>query len=193
MGTVAIGASEVRHVSYSQGDNEVYTEGSSTDISNGQICIAYKDYKGAKWFIDMISQITKDATNVKHMPEDKLNHTFSNQCNELRKAWDKVEKRASEQRRRAQQKPASDDDQRILYESDQPPRKSLHKRMQGGEDEDDESSRTATKDGRQSPKTLHYFQDHEPLRRTTQQMIPVTQRYPSQESERWFRLNQPKR
>ncbi|KAK5133914.1 hypothetical protein LTR08_007143 [Meristemomyces frigidus] len=193
MRTVAIGAREAKHVHFSEGNNKVYIKGSSTEVSNGSICIAFQDYKGVEWFINMVIGITDDVAKIEAVPEDRLNKLFSNQSNELRKAWDRAEKIASEQRRSAQEEPASDDNERIVYEKDeseQPRRKSVRKSMQGGQDEEDELSRT--EDRRQSPKTSHYFQNEEPLRRTTRQMKPVPQRYPSPKPERWFRINQPK-
>ncbi|KAK5735386.1 hypothetical protein LTR17_008238 [Elasticomyces elasticus] len=65
----------------------VYITGSKTDISSGNICIAFKDHSGVEWLMRRLGLVTNDTVSIMDKAVDHLDKIFANQSDQASKTF----------------------------------------------------------------------------------------------------------
>ena len=197
---VSIGEAEAHTVSWSNGSNRVFIQGSLTDVSNGRILIAFADEIGVKWIIGRLHLVTESHVITSHVTRDRLDKVFGQQTHELRQLADRVRDRALVRVARskiptqygieqiAAAESDDDDDNEIRLEAnDHEQRQSMRKRMRAG----DEDGYQRLPKNAHEPEVSPYWPGS--TRKSTRKTKPVQERAPSPSPERWTRVNTIKR
>lgn len=197
---ISLGEYEAHKVYHSRESNRVFLKGSKTEVSNGQICIAFDDHDGVAWFVDVILAVTKLRASTEHIESDRMDKLFATQAREIQKAYDKARTRTNTSALelltgyKGQRNAVADDgeeEEEIIYEPESPQRPSARKRMLAGNENDLRASQRAPRLGVQS-EASPYFTRGEVPRRSTRQTKPVHDRVPSPSPERWSKIHKPK-
>ena len=118
---LCLGDAESRQFYSNRESNKVYLKGANNDISNGHICIAFRDLDDVGWFLNTLLHVTDKRLKIVDKDSQWLDNVFSKQCQEIE------QKARQEQLRReatllAEQNPRTrrfmDRDEEIKYETD---------------------------------------------------------------------------
>ncbi|KAI7285464.1 hypothetical protein KC345_g1693 [Hortaea werneckii] len=188
---VRLSLNEVHRVLFSKGSNRVVIKGSSTGVSNGNICLALHGYNGVVWLLARLSQVARERLLTRCIEEDVLDKTFENLTRDIKSRADSLETQTRHQKlldryglEHRDVSSRADEEEAITYDyEDDQPRPSRRKAMQGSNDE---------YPAHETPVHSRHFQTLEPARRSTRQSKPVTQPFQSRSPERWTQVNRPK-
>ncbi|KAI7689073.1 cysteine proteinase, partial [Hortaea werneckii] len=189
---VRLSLNEVHRVLFSKGSDRVVIKGSSTGVSNGNICLALHDYKGVMWLLARLSQVARERLLTRCIEKETLDKTFENLKRDIES---RAADLAANNRRQnvlesfglGQRDTSSraEEEEEITYDhGDEQPHPSRRKAMQGGDD-----GQAAAND---SPVQSRHFQALQPARRSTRQSKPVTQPFQSRSPERWTQVIRPR-
>ncbi|KAI7358088.1 cysteine proteinase [Hortaea werneckii] len=189
---VRLSLNEVHRVLFSKGSDRLVIKGSSTGVSNGNICLALHGYNGVMWLLARLSQVARERLSTRCIEKDVLDKTFEKLASDIKSRADSLETQRRHQnlldRYGLEQRDMSgraDEEEAITFDyGDDQPRPSRRKAMQGGNDE---------YAAHKPPIQSRHFQTSEPARRSTRQSKPVvTQPFQSRSPERWAQVNRPK-
>ncbi|KAK3637420.1 hypothetical protein LTR56_008687 [Elasticomyces elasticus] len=176
----------------------VYITGSKTDISSGNICIAFEDHSGVEWLMRRLVLVTNDTVSIKDKDVDNLDKIFANQSAQASEAFRIMSlrtptiKTSAQVPRKSLPRDTEDDEEHIQY--DQPEVHSGTRRR---------DAMFAASIGKSSSvqhtavleTQSRYFDQPEIAtapRRSTRDRKPVEERPRTPSPERWTRLNNPK-
>ena len=80
---VSISKNEVSKVDYSRGKHRVHLRGSTTNVSNGHICIEFYSWKDVQGFLDQLFVIAEEHLRQEPVKEDRLEKLFLTQSREI--------------------------------------------------------------------------------------------------------------
>ncbi|KAK5683139.1 hypothetical protein LTS10_004670 [Elasticomyces elasticus] len=175
----------------------VYITGSKTDISSGNICIAFEDHSGVEWLMRRLVLVTNDTVSIKDKDVDHLDKIFANQSAQSSEAFRiaslriPVTKTSAQVLRKSSAPDTEDDEEHIQY--DQPEVHSGTKRrdaMLAASIGKSSLQRTAV-----SKTQSRHFEKPDVAtapRRSTRDRKPVEERPRTPSPERWTRVNNPK-
>ena len=189
---VRLSLNEVHRVLFSKGSDRVVIKGSSTGVSNGNICLALHDYKGVMWLLARLSQVARERLLTRCIEKKTLDKTFENLKRDIES---RAADLAANNRRQnvlesfglGQRDTSSraEEEEEITYDhGDEQPHPSRRKAMQGCDD-----GQAAAND---PPVQSRHFQALQPARRSTRQSKPVSQPFQSRSPERWTQVNRPR-
>ncbi|RMX77789.1 hypothetical protein D0869_09601 [Hortaea werneckii] len=188
---VRLSLNEVHRVLFSRASGRVVIKGSSTGVSNGNICLALHDYNGVVWLLARLSQVARERLSTRCIEKETLDKTFENLTRDLKSRAGDLEANSKRQNvlesfglGHRDMSSRADEEEEITYDhEDEQPHPSRRKAMQGGDDD---------QAAHEPPVQSRHFQALEPARRSTRQSKPVTQPFQSRSPERWTQVNRPK-
>ncbi|KAK1060685.1 hypothetical protein LTR74_011700 [Friedmanniomyces endolithicus] len=197
-GIVAIGRQEAHKIILSKDSPRVYLMGGSTRVSNGRICIAFRDSQDVDWFHERLMLVTEDSIAIENLSADRHEACFAHQSRDIQAAHDKKAKiRANQQTSKIGLHDgggAVSEDESIQYDDvtteEQPVRTGRRDAMLA-------AHVTVSSVGPSAPAMevrSHYFhQEGGATRRSTREKKFVQVRVQTPSPERWSRLHNPKR
>ncbi|KAI7539615.1 hypothetical protein KC331_g9651 [Hortaea werneckii] len=188
---VRLSLNEVHRVLFSRASGRMVIKGSSTGVSNGNICLALHDYNGVVWLLARLSQVARERLSTRCIEKETLDKTFENLTRDLKSRAEDLKANSKRQNvlesfglGHRDMSSRADEEEEITYDhEDEQPHPSRRKAMQGGDDD---------QAAHEPPVQSRHFQALEPARRSTRQSKPVTQPFQSRSPERWTQVNRPK-
>ncbi|RMY89562.1 hypothetical protein D0862_10183 [Hortaea werneckii] len=188
---VRLSLNEVHRVLFSRASGRLVIKGSSTGVSNGNICLALHDYNGVVWLLARLSQVARERLSTRCIEKETLDKTFENLTRDLKSRAEDLEANSRRQNvlesfglGHRDRRSRGDEEEEITYDhEDDQPHLSRRKAMQGGDDD---------RAAHEPPVQSRHFQELGPARRSTRQSKPVTQPFQSRSPERWTKVNHPK-
>ncbi|KAI6832071.1 hypothetical protein KC340_g7332 [Hortaea werneckii] len=188
---VRLSLNEVHRVLFSRASGRVVIKGSSTGVSNGNICLALHDYNGVVWLLARLSQVARERLSTRCIEKETLDKTFENLTRDLKSRAEDLEANSKRQNvlesfglgHRDMSSRAHEEEEITYDHEDEQPHLNRRKAMQGGDDD---------QAANEPPVQSRHFQALGPARRSTRQSKPVTQPFQSRSPERWTQVNRPK-
>ncbi|KAK4895676.1 hypothetical protein LTR27_006157 [Elasticomyces elasticus] len=176
----------------------VYITGSKTDISSGNICIAFKDHSGVEWLMRRLVLVTNDTVSIKDKDVDNLDKIFANQSAQASEAFRiaslriPINKTSAQVLRKSSAPDTEDDEEHIQY--DQPEVHTGTKRRDAMLAASIGKSSSLQRTAVSETQSRHFEKPDVATapRRSTRDRKPVEERPRTPSPERWTRLNNPK-
>ncbi|KAK3684435.1 hypothetical protein LTR37_020275 [Vermiconidia calcicola] len=195
--TVHISDSEARKVFWNGSSHRVCLSGSIGSVSNGHICIAFRDVAGVAWFTNRILLVTDEVASIDHVPVTaRLDNMFEKQAREITIRAKQIQLQANLsatlKQGRARPVPGQEDEEQIKYEPEEPAQRISRTDALRQELAANMTSGRLTRNSRES-ESSPYFAGSE-TRRSTRQPKPIRVRSPSPPPPvKWTQENRPER
>ncbi|KAK0932038.1 hypothetical protein LTR91_008811 [Friedmanniomyces endolithicus] len=197
-GIVSIGPQEAHKLVLNKDSARVYLMGGSTQVSNGRICIAFKEHQDVEWFHERLMSVTEDSIAIDNLSADKHEACFAHQSKDIQIAHDrKATIRANQHSSKIglhHGGRAGSEEESIQYDDEtteeQPVRTGRRDAMLAAHDKASSAGPSASANNVRS----HYFHPEVGVtRRSTREKKFVEVRVQTPSPERWSRLHNPKR